>query len=406
MAAGAIALFASTFAAAAPLGFIAMRVYLPPGGSTANITPPTLVFENTDGTSKTILPCANQTAALAEMARVGLEKQTECAWAGGYGIDGRVSINVAAPDDSAKYWVTPFLPVESLKRIRIKGKFPDARYLSFVTYNSKSTTWLPLSENPQLTDYEITPDAGYMNPWQQPALAGGRFTVDIVRNPAEAETNYLPMPPPEEGGIIDIVKAMPEPLANCQPGNPCLPTSKFLRPGEALEAGMGPNSDSGYLMSRNNFGRGVVQVVRGKLPRIAKGSTPQSWLDSGNQLRYASFCTYPVMKPYPLAACIKDEDLKLDRDGYYTLVIGAPLDRPLSVIARGDNWLPHYPSQLVDHMVLMRNMVELNFPQAVQNVPKDNSPSSAASVMQAYYPTAKLCTVMSYQLLGKNCKAL
>lgn len=409
LAAGALVIAAgmgSAVAVAKPLGFIAMRVYLPAGGTTANIVPPTLVFESTDGTSKTILPCAGKTEATAELLRALAETQTGCAWAMSYGVEGMRTLNIAAPDSSAHYWVTPFLPVDSLKRIRIKGQFPEARYLSLLTYDSKLQAWLPLSESLQLTDHEIVPDAGHLNPWQQPGLAGGRFTVDVVRDRRDAGANYLPMPPPNEGGLPDILTEMPAPMANCVDGNPCLPYSTFVRPPEVLEAGMAPNYDSGYIMSRNKFGYGVVQVVRGKLPRVTRGSGPEPWLYSGNQLRYLSLCTYPMMKPYPLGACLNDQELKLDSDGYYTVVIGAPIDRPLGVVARGHSWLPHYPNPFVDHMVLLRNMVDRNFSQSAQNVPKDGKAASASSVMQEYYPASRLCTVASYQLLGKNCRAL
>jgi hypothetical protein len=405
--AAAIALMSSTFATAAPLGFIAMRVYLPPGGTTADIVPPTLVFENRDGTSTTIHPCADKTAATAELLRMQLDNQTGCAWALGYGVDEMRSLNIAAPDSSAHYWLTPFQPLESLHRIRIKGQFPESRYLSFVTYDSTLNTWLALSENPQLTDYEITPDAGHMNPWQQPALAGGRFTVDIARDRADAGANHLPMPPTTEGNIIEILKAMPSPADNCAPENPCMPYSRFARPPASLEAGMAPNDDSAYIMSWNAFGQGVVQVIRGKLPQVTKGNRAQPWPSSGDALRYLSFCTYPMMKPYPLGACLNDEELKLDQNGYYTLVVGAPLARPSSVTRRGHNWLPHHANPLVDHMVLLRNMVSQDaFTRSALNVPKDGSAASAANIMGEYYPQSKLCTVLSYQLRGANCKAL
>lgn len=407
LATAAIGLLGSSFAAAQPLGFIMMRLYLPPEGKTVNVVPPTLVFEYENGTTKTILPCATQAKANIEMLRALAEKQTGCAWAGTYGVDGRRSLNVGGPDSSAKYWVTPFLPVVSLKRIQVKGQFPDARYLSFITYNSKFNTWLGPEDSPQLTDYEIVPDTGDVNPWQQSVPPGGKFTLNITRHADETGTNVLPMPPPEEGGFLDILKAMPPVADNCKtPGGPCVPYNVFLRPDDAVMNGMGPNRDSGYIMSRNNFDRGIVQVVHGKLPRVTQGTTAQPWLYSGNQLRYASFCTYPMMKPYPLGACLKDDDLALNEEGYYTVVVGAPADKPSSVTGRGDNWLPHYNRRQVDHMVVLRNMVPLDFPHSVHNVSDDGSPTSAANVMQEYYPQAKLCTVTSYELHGKDCSEI
>src|SRR3990167_7198902 len=118
---------------------------------------------------------------------------------------------------------------------------------------------------------------------------------------------------------------MPPVADNCKtPDGPCVANNVFMRPDDGLMNGMGPNRDSGYIMSRNNFGQGIAQIVRGKLPNVTQGATAQPWLTSGKQLRYASFCTYPMMKPYPMDACVRDDELKLDEDGYYTLVVGAP----------------------------------------------------------------------------------
>lgn len=150
LAAPAIGVLGSPFAAVQPLGFIMMRLYLPPEGTTANVVPPTLVFEYD---------------------------------------------------------------------------------------NSTFHTWLGPDENLQLTDYEIMPDAGFTNPWQQPAAPGGKLTLNITRSPDEAGTNYLPMPPPEEGGFLDILKAMSPVADNCKtPDGPCLPYNVFLRPDDRSPA--------------------------------------------------------------------------------------------------------------------------------------------------------------------------
>lgn len=52
-----------------------------------------------------------------------------------------------------------------------------------------------------------------------------------------------------------------------------MPYSCFARPPASLEAGVAPNSDSACIMSWNAFGRSLVQVVRGKPPKVTKGNT-------------------------------------------------------------------------------------------------------------------------------------
>jgi hypothetical protein len=40
----------------------------------------------------------------------------------------------------------------------------------------------------------IAPQPGSLNPWQQQAAPGGRFTVTIRSDPAPGQANTLPMP--------------------------------------------------------------------------------------------------------------------------------------------------------------------------------------------------------------------
>jgi hypothetical protein len=44
-----------------------------------------------------------------------------------------------------------------------------------------------------LPDYLIAPQPGSLNPWQQQAAPGGRFTVTIRSDPAPGQANTLPM---------------------------------------------------------------------------------------------------------------------------------------------------------------------------------------------------------------------
>lgn len=278
--------------------------------------------------------------------------------------------------------------------------------MSFVTYNAMFNTWID-GDDAQLTDYEIQPDSGSANPWQAPANPGGNFTINIVRNPLDADANYLPMPLDTEGNFLAILHAMPSPSKNCaaSTSNDCV-QNVFGRPKDTVMNGMAPNRDSGYIVSYNHFGRGIVQVVQGKLPKVTQGVSPRPWLSSGNQLRHLSFCTYPFKKPYPLVACISNQNIKTDKDGYYTMVIGSPFDKPNNVNDQGDNWLPHSRNPRVDNFVVLRNMVQNEFAQSAQNVPADGSPLSAVDIMQEYYPQSKLCTVDSYQLKGRVCDPL
>lgn len=68
------------------------------------------------------------------------------------------TLNVAYPDDSAQYYVGAYARVPGT-RIRIHGRFPHARYMSFNVYDPEQR---PLDG---LTDVRITPDPGSSNPF-------------------------------------------------------------------------------------------------------------------------------------------------------------------------------------------------------------------------------------------------
>lgn len=401
-----LGLLATPLASAGPLGFIMMRVYLPEGGF-GTVELPTLVFEHSDGTRRELAPCSRLLQVSTELLKSLADRQPDCGWALSYGDPDRISLNVAAPDTAAAYWVTPFMPVATLRRITINGRFPDARYLSFITYDAGFDPYFPMPAGmqPQLTDFEIVPDAGFLNPWQQPALAGGRYTLYVARSAADAPRNALAMPPARDGSLVDILGRMPT-IANCAPV--CLPYHQFFRPGTELQAGFAPNEDSGYLFGLMKPLAGTVMVIRGKLPPVADGNNAEPWLSSGRQLRYMSICAYPVVKPYPVTGCVRDDQLELDGAGYYTVVVGGLLDQPLSMHWRRDNWIPWstlFP--LRDHLLLLRNMVEQDgFNRSAMDVPQDYNPASAAAVMGDYYPAVKRCTRLSYNLYGHQCRAL
>src|SRR3954469_12792592 len=75
------------------------------------------------------------------------------------------TVNVAYPDEAAIYWSGHYAAVPGT-RIRITGKYPHARYMSFNVYDNASR---PLDA---LADVEISPDAGSANPFAAGASRG------------------------------------------------------------------------------------------------------------------------------------------------------------------------------------------------------------------------------------------
>ncbi|MEO6697841.1 MAG: hypothetical protein ABIR53_00425 [Paraperlucidibaca sp.] len=82
--------------------------------------------------------------------------------------------NIAFPDDAARYWVA-LVPVTPGNRIRIDGRFPDARYFSFNSYD------LALRPTDALADTEVLAAAGEQNPFRVATVAkGGHYSAYLA----------------------------------------------------------------------------------------------------------------------------------------------------------------------------------------------------------------------------------
>lgn len=77
------------------------------------------------------------------------------------------SVNVAFPDEGAVYWGSGFAATPGT-RLRIAGRFPHARYMSFNLYNAQAAPF------DALADVELTPDPGSANPF----LVGAARTTE------------------------------------------------------------------------------------------------------------------------------------------------------------------------------------------------------------------------------------
>ncbi|MBT2233236.1 hypothetical protein [Nonomuraea sp. NEAU-A123] len=168
-----------------------------------------------------------------------------------------------------------------------------------------------------------------------------------------------------------------------------------------------PNGDSAYLYADVTppLGRQVV-VIRGKAPRNAQGSHPAPWPAPGKDVRYWSMCTNLTLPPYQVVVnplpdgtsdygCRADDHTGLDSDGRYSYVVGGESQRQAIEQVPGVTFLPFSAARpAATHRIILRNMVvDAGFAEAVQNVPEDGDPASAAAVMGEYYPVTKVCSL-------------
>lgn len=108
----------------------------------------------------------------------------DCAWPAKADPD---RVNVAFPDEGARYWLTPF-EVAPGTSMTIRGRFPDARYISYHLYEGSMPT-------DALADIELVPDPGTANPFAAGAdrSARGTYTLHVVagKRPEHPAPNTL-----------------------------------------------------------------------------------------------------------------------------------------------------------------------------------------------------------------------
>jgi len=359
--------------------------------------------------------------------------------------------NVSNPDTAADYQIIVF-KVQADMRITVSGPYPDSRYFSLEVYDSLG---LPFTENglgSALADYRIAPDPGSVNPWQHQAPPGGRFTVTVRPDVTRGQVNTLPLAPagtvagtsgslyvrmylahhnPAQvtlpavtvtlGGVSTRVSACPSPsaaaggLVSAGKGY----TAQLAKVDNALRAHGGivpflrgaaaaestPDINDAYLSAYYNPpGHGEVVVIRGKAPTTPRGSYPSPWPAPGMDLQYWSLCNdvlqqdvAVVMNPLPGGTtdygCRYDTQVTLDQHGYYTVVVGTESQHAAIDRIPGVTFLPLSAADPTGTYVLkFRNTLPgPGFSQAIENVPANQNPASAAAVMGPYYPRIAFC---------------
>lgn len=156
------------------------------------------------------------------------------------------------------------------------------------------------------------------------------------------------------------------------------------------EGGFYPNPDNNYVRTIVNRKHGKVLVLRGKMPTTPKTHDADPLMGQG-QLRYWSLCSNQGFVNTRVNDCVYDEQVPLDQDGFYTIVLSRAADRPRNAIAEcGIAWLPMADDGdgAVDEdvtVVQIRNMLASpDFAQAIQRV----EPGMEQQIMGPYLPRA------------------
>ena len=106
------------------------------------------------------------------------------------------------------------------------------------------------------------------------------------------------------------------------------------------EGGFYPNLDNQYIRSILNRKHGKVLIVRGKAP-----TTPKTYFESLStkevNLRYWSLCSNQSFVNTRVNDCLFDEEIPINKNGFYTIAISREEDRPRNAVNEcGIAWLP------------------------------------------------------------------
>ena len=106
------------------------------------------------------------------------------------------------------------------------------------------------------------------------------------------------------------------------------------------EGGFYPNLDNQYIRSILNRKHGKVLIVRGKAP-----TTPKTYFKSSStkevNLRYWSLCSNQSFVNTRVNDCLFDEEIPINKNGFYTIAISREEDRPRNAVNEcGIAWLP------------------------------------------------------------------
>lgn len=266
----------------------------------------------------------------------------------------------ALPDTNAVYWRYRFENEKDLV-LKVEGKAPDARYFSFSLYDQAT-----MDPSIGVADYQMRKkkDGSYVlhvAPASWAEWGGNTLRVPPKKGPKKQFLElwfraYAPasgmesITPPK---ITALTAEEPLVARACPKGTRLspsidltgesflpLPQKKSIHFYRLKGHGLYANVDNRYLVSRLDFRRGEVAMLRFKAPQLEK------------DVRYWSLCVGGISTR--TSACLKDADTLVNDDGTVTFVIGPP-ELEKEVVNRGFNFIPR--GKLFVPVLLYRNLI-------------------------------------------------
>jgi hypothetical protein len=168
--------------------------------------------------------------------------------------------------------------------------------------------------------------------------------------------------------------------------------------GAESRGGFFSDGNNAYVYAFMSRSLGRVLVLRGRLPNVPETYGGQRVFTRG-QLRYWSMCSVS-MQPYGVTdtiGCVNDSRLVTNRDGWYTLVVSTPEDRPANARRRcGVTWLP-FGIRPTAALVMRNQLADPDFAHSVQRVRR---PGTEREVMGDFLPRGHYTGTQAFQRRG------
>jgi hypothetical protein len=179
--------------------------------------------------------------------------------------------------------------------------------------------------------------------------------------------------------------------------------------------GLGANPANGYVFTwldrsfgPNHHGHNFA-VLRGKLPTTPATYAGEARMQRDTQLRYWSVCNSEGLPSGKTTGpCLADEEIPINAQRYYTIVVSLPQDRPKNADDKcGVGWMNWGTTgdgytRPRSTLMILRNLATTAHPafkSAVQNIA---DPTTIKHVMGAYLPTVTYTTAAKFQQHGCN----
>jgi hypothetical protein len=177
--------------------------------------------------------------------------------------------------------------------------------------------------------------------------------------------------------------------------------------------GLGANPANGFALTwldrrfgPNHEGHNIA-VLTGKLPTTPATYAGEAKMQGGTQLRFWSLCNNQgLTSGATTGQCLFDEEVPINAQRDYTIVLSLPQDRPKNATAKcGVAWMNYGTAgdgytRPDSTLLILRNLATTAHPafkNAIQNIA---TPATVKSTMGAYLPTVTYTDAKQFQHTG------